>query len=105
MKKRPALTLFAIALSARAIVIAFALYGHRGAQPSALSEYLLMSDAPSYAAVARTLMTGVRDANAWHERVFLGWPLLLALPGALIGYELACLLLAALLAALVPVVF
>ena len=99
MSRRPALTLFAIALLARVITVAVALIGHHGS----IERYFLQSDAPSYVAVARMIMTAARGANGWHERVFIGWPLMFAVPGALVGYDLACLALGVLCAALVPV--
>lgn len=99
--RRTVIELIAVGLAARVCLIAGTLLG----KGISVQHYLLSSDAPSYVAVARALLTGVRPESAWHERVFLGWPMLIALPGALIGHEAAALWLAVLLAALVPVIY
>jgi hypothetical protein len=101
MTARPRLALFSTALALRVLILIVGLTGFSGA----VVHYLDLGDGLSYVAAARTIMTGARDANSWHERAFLGWPLTFALPGAIVGYAATALALAAAFAALVPVVF
>jgi hypothetical protein len=67
-------------------------------------ERLEQSDGAAYAALARQFMTGVRSGSL-PDGVFPGWPALVALPGALVGYDVAALWGAVLCAAVVPVLF
>lgn len=67
-------------------------------------ERLQQSDGAAYAALARQFMTGVRAENL-PDGVFPGWPAFVALPGAVVGYDEACLWGAVLCAAFVPLLF
>lgn len=100
LRRYPASTLLAMGLSLRALLIATSLRGHGGSLWKAMS----ISDSLAYVTVARMAVSGVRVTPGWDERVFIGWALTLALPGALFGYEVTCLVLGTVCAALTPVV-
>jgi hypothetical protein len=67
-----------------------------------LDLWLSTADTPSYIAVAHHMAEGERSPNAWHERVFPGWSLLLV-PFSLLGVAApGAVALAVLMATLVP---
>lgn len=70
-----------------------------------IDEYLLRVDTPSYVAIADSTIEAARPENAWHERVFPGWSLVLV-PFALLGVtQYSAVVLGSLLAAIVPVLY
>ncbi|MGH9440714.1 MAG: hypothetical protein ACRD16_00405 [Thermoanaerobaculia bacterium] len=99
MRNRVLLILF-VALGVRLALFVFAFWRLGGLTP-----VINLADEPSYAALAHMIGTGERPANRWMERMFPGWPLLLAIPCRFLPIDWTILLMGALLAAAVPVLF
>ena len=97
LKSRPKTSLLLCGLFAHAALWLSALW-FGPPSPAALLRF----DAPSYLALARMILTGERSPFEWDERVFLGWPTLIAAAGGVFSLQATCLVVGALLASIVP---